>query len=436
MRLTDSQRPTSLLAALTVLFCAALNCISAHAETDSTDSRKVQKPRKDAVDYILTVPATALKVPFWVLEGVAAGPVVLAEETTLPFTLQRLFAFNVPWGIYPVFGYKARTGLVLGVAYHARNFAHTHLPLQLKGTYSTNTYRYAAARIGDRKMFDSPYGVAVDIGWRADTRERFYGIGASSSLDDNSNYGFRGPFGGITGYRGLGHRGEFSLSASGRRIEPEDGRLQTILYDRDSMAQRFSDQDLYGLFEALDLYDLSGALSFDWRERPSSPLGGGTAGLRLGYTFGDGKGDTSVGYWRLHAEASQFVELFSGRVIGVRVIAEHIEPDDGTRVPFYDLSKLGGSQLLRGYKTGRFRDLGFVAFSAEYRWPLWRRIDAMLFTDHGRVFHDLTNDFEFSNFRSSYGGGFRFWNANGHLSILAAKGTEEWSFYINFGDSF
>lgn len=436
MRLANTLKPTPLIAALIVSICVTSGATSSRASADSTDDRKVQKPRKDAVDYILAVPSAALKVPFWVLEGIATGPVILAEETTLPFTLQRLFAFNVPWGVYPVFGYKARTGLVLGAAYHARDFAHTHLPLQLKGTYSTNTYRYVAARIGDRRMFDSPYGVAVDLGWRADTRERFYGIGASSSLDDNSNYGFRGPFGGVTGHRALGSKGEVSLTAAGRRIDPEDGRLNTIIHDRDSIATRFTGQDLYGLFEALDLYDVTGMLSYDWRDRPSSPLGGGTAGLRVGYTFGEGTGDTSIGYWRVHAEASQYVELFKERVIGVRVIAEHVEPDEGTRVPFYDLPKLGGSQLLRGYKTGRFRDLGYVAFAAEYRWPLWRRIDALLMTDHGRVFHDLKNDFEFSNFRSSYGGGLRFWNANGHLSMLAAKGTEEWSFYINFGDSF
>lgn len=57
-------------------------------------------------------------------------------------------------------------------------------------------------------------------------------------------------------------------------------------------------------------------------------------------------------------------------------------------------------------------------------------------TDHGRVFHDITEDFEFSNFRASYGGGLRFWNDAGHLALMVAEGTEEWSFYINFGDSF
>jgi outer membrane protein assembly factor BamA len=371
-----------------------------------------------------------------VLEGVATGPVVLAEESPLPFTLQRLFAFDAPWGVYPVFGYKSRTGLMLGAAYHSRGIFRANVPLAVKATYSTNTYRYVAARVGDRKMFDSPYGLALDIGWRADTRERFYGIGPSSSLDNRSNYGFRGMFGGVTLYRAFARGGEISLSGGMRRIDPEDGRLQTILHDRDSIASRMPNDDLYGLFGTLDLADIVATISYDWRKRPSSPLGGGTVGLNVGYTFGEGLGDSSVGYWRMHGEATHYVELFSGRVLGFSLIAEHVEPDDGTRIPFYDLPKLGGSRLLRGYKTGRFRDLGFVSFAAEYRWPLLRKLDALLLTDHGRVFRNLTKEFEFSNFRASYGGGLRFWNKAGHLSLMAAKGTEEWSFYINFGDSF
>lgn len=425
------------VSSILLLVCGILLVGSvAVAATDSTQARKVTSPPKDAGDYLLAIPAFALRIPVWVLEGVATGPVVMAEQSSLPFTLQRLFAFDVPWGVYPIFGYKSRTGLMLGAAYHSRDFARTRIPLLVKGTYSTNTYRYIAARIGDRKMFDSPYGIAFDIGWRADTRERFYGLGPSSSLDNSSNYGFRGMFGGVTAYREFARRGEVSISGGLRKIDPEDGRLQTITHDRDSIAAELPGEDLYGLFETLDLHDVIATISYDWRERPSSPLGGGTAGLNVGYTFGEGLGDTSVGYWRVHGEATHFFELFNGRVIGFSLIAEHVDPDEVTRIPFYDLPKLGGSRLLRGYKTGRFRDLGFVSFAAEYRWPLLRKLDALLMTDHGRVFHEITQDFEFSNFRASYGGGLRFWNDAGHLSLMVAKGTEEWSFYINFGDSF
>lgn len=436
MRQASISRIRTVLIVLCVVTTAVFGHGLASASTDSTRSPEIKSPPKDAADYLLAIPSFALKIPVWVLEGVAAGPVVLAEDSPLPFTLQRLFAFDVSWGVYPIFGYKSRTGLMLGAAYHSRNILHTQFPFAVKATYSTNTYRYIAARVGDRKMFDSPYGVAFDIGWRADTRERFYGIGPSSSLENRSNYGFRGMFGGLTLYRTFTSNGEISLSAGMRRVEPDDGRLETILHDRDSIASRLPDDDLYGLFETLDLTDLLATISYDWRERPSSPLGGGTAGLNVGYTLGDGLGDTSVGYWRVHGEATHYFELFSGRVIGLSMIAEHVESDDGTRIPFYDLPKLGGSRLLRGYKTGRFRDFGFVSFAAEYRWPLLRKLDALLMTDHGRVFEDITKDFEFSNFRASYGGGLRFWNDAGHLSLMVAKGTEEWSFYINFGDSF
>jgi outer membrane protein assembly factor BamA len=424
------------IAALCFVYACAMHAAAVAAAEDSSQTRKVQAPPKDAVDYILAVPSAALRAPFRVLGAIASGPVILVEGSPLPYAFERLFAFDVPWGIYPVFGYKSRTGLVLGAAYFTKNAAHSGIPLGVKGTYSTNTYRYASVRVGDRDIFDSTYGFILEGGWRADTRERFYGIGPSTSSDDRSNYGYRGAFGTLAGYRSFGDGGEVSVFGGLRRVEPEDGRLNTIIHDRDSIAERFDGQDLYGLFETLDLYNVGLSASYDWRERPSSPLGGGTAGLIVSYTSGSGIGDTSVGFWRVHAEASHFLELFNERVIGVRATAEHIEPDDGTRVPFYELARLGGSQFLRGYKTGRFRDLGYVAFSAEYRWPLWRRIDALLFTDHGRVFHDLSEDFEFSNFKSSYGGGMRIWNNAGHLSLLAAKGTEEWSFYINFGDSF
>lgn len=424
------------LAALCFVCVFGVSPARSDSADDSSRSRQVQNPPKDALDYILAIPSIALKAPFWALGVAASGPVMLVEGSSLPHVAERFFSFEAPWGIYPVLGYKSRTGLVLGAAYFTKDLANTKIPLGLKGTYSTNTYRHASLRIGDRAFIDSTYGIALEVGWRADTRERFYGIGPSTSAEFRSNYGFRGVFGRLTGYRRLGTGGELSVFGGVRRVEPEDGRLRTMTYDRDSIAAQYPGQDLYGLFETLDLHDFGISVSYDWRERPPSPLSGGTAGLVVSYASAEGSADTMVGFWRVHAEASHFFELFSERVVGVRVIAEHLEPDEGTRVPFYELASLGGSQRLRGYKTGRFRDLGFVAFSAEYRWPLWRRLDALLLTDHGRVFHDLAKDFEFSNFKSSYGGGLRFWNGAGHLALLVAKGSEEWSYYINFGDTF
>ena len=140
-----------------------------------------------------------------------------------------------------------------------------------------------------------------------------------------------------------------------------------------------------------------------------------------------------MGFWKVRADASHYLNLFRGRVIGVRVLTEITEPDDGTRVPFYELARLGGSRSLRGYSTDRYVARDMAMFSVEYRWPLWKSLDAFLFTDHGRVFNNIEDDFAFSNFRSSYGGGLRIWNYGGHVGLMMADGAEAVKFYLNAG---
>ena len=78
-------------------------------------------------------------------------------------------------------------------------------------------------------------------------------------------------------------------------------------------------------------------------------------------------------------------------------------------------------------------DRDAAGFMVEYRWPLWRHMDAFLFTDQGRVFADLEKDFEFSNFRSAYGGGIRIWNRTSNSEIAIAKSNEKLRFYLSFG---
>jgi hypothetical protein len=42
--------------------------------------------------------------------------------------------------------------------------------------------------------------------------------------------------------------------------------------------------------------------------------------------------------------------------------------------PFYDLGLLGGSKMMRGYITGRYRDRTYYTIQSEYRMPqlIWR----------------------------------------------------------------
>ena len=59
---------------------------------------------------------------------------------------------------------------------------------------------------------------------------------------------------------------------------------------------------------------------------------------------------------RFAADARRFVRLGSKRhVLAFRGVASADQTDAGSRVPFYLQSALGGSELLRGFDSYRFR---------------------------------------------------------------------------------
>lgn len=58
-------------------------------------------------------------------------------------------------------------------------------------------------------------------------------------------------------------------------------------------------------------------------------------------------------------------------------------------VPFYELPTLGGSDLLRGIPSGRFRDRGLWATQAEYRTPFAGPVGFVAFGGIGEVFPEL-----------------------------------------------
>lgn len=75
--------------------------------------------------------------------------------------------------------------------------------------------------------------------------------------------------------------------------------------------------------------------------------------------------------------------------------------------PFYDLSAMGGKMIMRGYYTGRFRDMDYMAGQVEYRTRLMRRIGVVLFTGLGAV-NGREHPLRLKDLKPSYGVGFRY----------------------------
>lgn len=77
-------------------------------------------------------------------------------------------------------------------------------------------------------------------------------------------------------------------------------------------------------------------------------------------------------------------------------------------VPFNELALLGGNEIMRGYREGRYVDRHLVAGQMEYRRSFGdSRWGAVAFLGAGDVANSVRN-FKFSDFRPNYGAGVRF----------------------------
>jgi outer membrane protein assembly factor BamA len=91
-------------------------------------------------------------------------------------------------------------------------------------------------------------------------------------------------------------------------------------------------------------------------------------------------------------------------------------------VPLRSLATLGGSNRMRGYYEGRYRDKQLIVLQSEARLPVFKRFGAVVFGGIGDVGKSIT-DFSLSDFKYSYGAGLRF----------AVNKTEKLNIRIDYG---
>ena len=91
----------------------------------------------------------------------------------------------------------------------------------------------------------------------------------------------------------------------------------------------------------------------------------------------------------------------------------------------YYLSEIGDRTTVRGLNRGRFRDKDMLLMSAEYRWPIWRTIDATLFVDTGEVANDMYRDFSEKQLQYTYGGGIRVWSSESTVMKLEVGKSDD-----------
>lgn len=151
-------------------------------------------------------------------------------------------------------------------------------------------------------------------------------------------------------------------------------------------------------------------VTFDNRITPSrfESLATPSAGWFLqgfaGYTRGF-SGDPSR-YLRYGLDLQRYLRIAEGpRSLALRAKVEGVT-GGYKEVSFYDLPKLGGPLLLRGYNLDQYRDRVAVLSSVEYQFDTSENSGGFLFADVGRVYSQ-PEDFSFSDMRLGFGGGIQ-----------------------------
>ena len=106
---------------------------------------------------------------------------------------------------------------------------------------------------------------------------------------------------------------------------------------------------------------------------------------------------------------------------------------------FFDYSSIGGDNIARGYRFGRYRDKNLSSLQSEFRAHLFWRIGIAAFVGVSNVYPTI-NKFDFRTIQPNAGVGLRVLvdkRANTSLRLdyaIGANGNN--GFYVSFGESF
>jgi outer membrane translocation and assembly module TamA len=142
---------------------------------------------------------------------------------------------------------------------------------------------------------------------------------------------------------------------------------------------------------------------------PGNPRQGGRYEVAVA-RYADAAADR-YSFTRVDVDLEQHLSAWKRqRVLTLRAVASASIADRGHAVPFHLQRTLGGSRLLRGFVTDRFRDTNLVALQAEYGFDVLPFLGTVLFYEAGAV-APRWQDLSLGNLRRDYGLGFRFGGA-------------------------
>lgn len=176
---------------------------------------------------------------------------------------------------------------------------------------------------------------------------------------------------------------------------------------------------------------IGGLITLDTRDAVLSPRRGVYTQVSA-TTHPEFLGSTGT-YHRGALDARLYASRAEGPVLAVRALVDV----SAGEVPVLDLPALGGSDRLRGYLQGRYRDRCAASLQAELRTPIHGRLGAAVFAEAGQV-ADTPGSLGLSSPEASAGVGarWRLGQEGAPIRLDFARGRRGTGLYITVGEAF
>lgn len=106
-------------------------------------------------------------------------------------------------------------------------------------------------------------------------------------------------------------------------------------------------------------------------------------------------------------------------------------------MPLSQRFSMGGSDTLRGYEDDQFRGNSMLKATLEYRFPIIKKVQGVLFTDNGYAWDKRHEDeFDLGLIKNSVGAGLRINSPLGPVKLDYGWGDDGGRFHFSFGGQF
>ncbi|MGE0403243.1 MAG: BamA/TamA family outer membrane protein [Kofleriaceae bacterium] len=403
----------------------------------------VVEAEEPVANKVRVIPRALLFVPRWMFWGFAQpfrGAAYAYEQYSLQNRVKAtLFNDDGTYGVYPVASYSTDFGFDLGARFVHYNLFGEKERIKVRANFGGRYQQAYGLELRSGQRLGKRISGSIETIYEKRPDERFFGIGNATMLtempaelidpslaDTAISSRFRENwFRTVAKLEGR-VRGPFAVRISGALalrdfadFKPEDPSDPFDSDDLDEfnlgIEQRFDTSKLVGYERGVDNIYLETEVIYDTR-RPSTKYAprvldstGWYASIHGGRAIGVG-GDPTA-FYRYGGEVQRFFDLYEGnRILALRAMVDATAGGDGRTEPylsFIDLPRLGGTEFLRGYPEGRFRDKAVALGTAEYTWDLGNFLAAYTFVDVGRALRGLDQIVEgsASDWHLGFGGG-------------------------------